>query len=83
MTGTVDKWDIAERWITTGVRNLFLAEIANERDGGVSPATLDSTIDSVQQGGAEVFGLDTQDLIALLSIRNILPKRTKVRDLLQ
>lgn len=78
----LDKWEQAERWLTDGVRNLLQAEIANERDGGTSPATLDSTIDSLHQGGAEVFGIAGDDVIALLAIRNILPKRTKVRDLL-
>ncbi len=38
------------REVSADTERLFVAEIGNERDGGVSPATLESALDSLQQG---------------------------------
>lgn len=73
----------AKAWVTDRVSNLFLAEIANERDGGVAPSTLESTIDSVVQC-PEVMceGWATDDFVALLQIVALAGPETEVRELL-
>ncbi len=38
------------REISADAARLFRAEIGNERDGGVTPATLESALDSLVQG---------------------------------
>lgn len=38
------------RKTSADTERLFRAEIGNERDGGVSPATLESALDSLVQG---------------------------------
>jgi len=57
------------RWMTPKVADLFAAECANERDGGVSPATIASTIDSVTQA-PEIMcpGWELPDFVAMLTI---------------
>lgn len=80
-----DQIPVARRWITNNIERLFDAEIANEGptdDHGITPATLTSTIDSLSQGGVEVFDFLTDaDLIALLMVRDLVPGDTEVRDL--
>lgn len=63
------RFDMALRWMTPKVADLFHAEIQNEVDGGVAPATLDSTIDSVSQA-PEIMceGWEQNDWTALLMI---------------
>lgn len=69
--------------ISPNLVRLFPAEISNERRGGVSPATLSSTIDSLAQGGIEVFDfLTPSDLIDLLLVRDLNPGNLPVADLL-
>lgn len=55
--------------ITEKVENLFLAELANERDGGVSPSTISSALDSISQA-PEIMceGWEMSDWIVLLQI---------------
>ena len=75
--------DVARRWVSEDVEALFQAEISNERAGGVAPATLSSTIDSVSQGLPFTEDADVVSLLtALLVIRDLLPGDTGVRDLL-
>lgn len=77
----------AVRWVTPDITRLFNSEIDNEENGGVSPATLSSTIDSVAQMPADLLAFDDSTdvpalLVALLMIRDLLPGRTEVGDLL-
>ena len=71
----------AKRWMTPPVEALLVGEVRNERNGGVSPATLTSTIDSLLQG-LEVFGLTEPDYVSLLGIVGIVGTDTEVRELL-
>jgi hypothetical protein len=82
-----DREEIARRWVDPGVAILFEAEIRNEGQGGVRPATLSSTIDSVAQMPDDILGEFTggkpmSTLVALLVIRDLLPGRTPVANLL-
>lgn len=72
----------ARRWVNERIGNLFDAEIANERDGGVTPATLSSCIDSVSQG-AEILceGWEAGDFVALLMIRDLCDSDTELASL--
>lgn len=47
--------------LTPGVLRFLEGEIANERNGGESPATLATAVDSLVQGGADVFGFANED----------------------
>ena len=80
---SVDPYSIARKYVTENVRNLFYAEIANERDGGVTPSTLFSTVDSVHQAPDIMcdgwFCTDWAELLWLLAT---LGPDTEVRDLL-
>lgn len=74
---------VASRWVTDDLTRIFEAEIANERHGGVAPATLSSTIDSISQGLPFAEGSDPAPVMnALLVIRDLLPGDTEVRDLI-
>lgn len=75
--------DLAKKWMTDNIIDLFEAEIANERDGGHSPATISSTIDSVSQA-PEIMceGWLPSDFVALLQIADVVGVNTEVRDLL-
>ena len=55
-------------WVTPGLYDFFTGELENERFGGTAPATVSSSIDSLTQGGADVFGLVESDLLMLLLI---------------
>jgi hypothetical protein len=79
-----DKYDIAKQYdMTENIRQLFYAEIANERDGGVSPATLFSTADSVHQAPDIMCeGWFCDDHANLLWLLATLGPDTEVRDLL-
>lgn len=73
----------ARQIVTPKLRDLFYAEIANERYGGVSPSTLESSIDSLLQGaGIMDEGWQTRDWRALVHLLWILPQSTEVRELL-
>lgn len=79
--------EVARRWMNSGLESLFLAEVGNERSGGVTPSTLSSTIDSVTQMPQDILsditgGRDYVALTALLAIRDLLPGDTEVRELL-
>lgn len=75
--------DAAKSWVTDKIEDLFLAEIANERDGGVSPATLSSTIDSISQAPDIMCeGWESSDFIALLVICDQVGTDTEVSYLL-
>lgn len=77
-----DSLKMARRWVTPTLERFFEAEIANERDGGVSPGTLSSAIDSLNQGGAEVWNyLTSTDLITVALIRDHVPGDTLLVDL--
>lgn len=72
----------ARLWMTEDIAAVFDAEIANERNGGITPATLSSTIDSITQGLPVAEGGDPAGaLVGLLMIRDLLPGDTEVRDL--
>lgn len=78
----------AVRWVTPDITRLFHSEIDNEDNGGASPATLSSTIDSVSQMPADLLAFDDSTdvpalLVALLMIRDLLPGGTEVADLLE
>jgi hypothetical protein len=90
MTTLAEKHRIARAWATNGgLRRLFEAEIRNEDNGGVRPATVSSTIDSLMQMPddilAEIVG-DPDDcvgtLTALLVIRDLLPGKTEIEELM-
>lgn len=73
----------ALHWVSEDVRTLFVSEIANEANGGVSPATVSSTIDSIAQGLPFPEGTDVESvLVSLLMIRDLLPGHVQLRDLL-
>lgn len=77
--------NLARRWVNDDVRRVLEAEIRNEDNGGVRPATLSSTIDSLMQMPDEVFPEDveiTSLLVNLLVIRDLLPGSTRVEELL-
>lgn len=67
--------------MTDGLQDFFYAEISNERQGGVSPSTLESAVDSLSQA-PEVFHLGQQDLVALSVILVHTDEKTELRDLL-
>lgn len=76
-------------WVTPDVARLFEDKIRNEANGGVSPATLSSTIDSVTQMPADLlegYTVAPSDvgalLVALLVLRDRLPGDTLLVDLL-
>lgn len=75
--------EAAKRWVNDEVMGIFLAELANERDGGVSPATVSSTIDSISQGLP--LGNNQDDAItaltSLLVIRDLVDGDTEIREL--
>lgn len=73
----------AKRWVTDKIRDLFYAEIANERHGGVTPATVSSTIDSISQA-SDIMCEDwyPQDFASLLLICDLVGTQIEVRDLL-
>lgn len=74
---------VLECWLTRRVRALFEAEISNERSGGVSPATIESAIDSVWQGaGIMDEGWTRDDYVALLQIAVVCPPTIELTDLL-
>ena len=78
----------ARKWVNGDLNRLFQAEIANERNGGVTPSTLSSTIDSIQQMPEDILEEFCDDgspwimLTSLLIIRDVLPGDTEVRELI-
>lgn len=61
--------DAVVRWVTPKVADLFSVECANERDGGISPAVISSTIDSVVQAPDIMCpSWEPDDFVALLAI---------------
>lgn len=69
--------------LSENVRNLFHAEIANERDGGISPSTLFSCADSVHQApDIMCAGWQPDDWAALLWILANDGPDTELEDLL-
>lgn len=69
------------KWVTNNLENFFRAEIANERNGGITPSTLSSAIDSLSQY-PDGFRLTLDDVVALLLIRDNLPGDTELREFL-
>lgn len=75
--------DVVSSWLTEGVERFFYAELANERDGGISPSTLSSAIDSLsQQPDPAFWGMTGEDVVALLVLRDHLESWTELRDIL-
>lgn len=77
----------AKKLLNEDVRDFFMAEIANERDGGVTPSTLSSAIDSVAQAPDYVLERVLKNGVAdsmrvLLVLRDMLPGDTLLIDLL-
>lgn len=72
----------AKGWMTEPVRGFFRGEISNERNGGVSPSTLSSAIDSLAQGGMDTFALGERDLMTLLKLADLVGTNTHLEDLL-
>jgi hypothetical protein len=80
LTGTLPT---AQRWMTERVGMLFDEEIANEHNGGITPSTLSSCIDSVSQAPDILCdGWETGDWVALLAIRDLCDGNTELADLL-
>lgn len=74
----------AKELVTDGLDDFFEAEIVNERDGGHSPATLDSALDSLQQGGLDVFDmLHPTDLVRYLTIVRMVGWNTEIGELVR
>lgn len=72
----------AARRITDYVDDLFAAEVANERHGGVSPSTLASAVESLAQGaGIMDRGWESADYIALLEIIALAGPDTEIDEL--
>lgn len=75
--------DTARKWVTPGLTDFFHCEIANERQGGVTPSTVSSAIDSLSQAPDDVFDMvQRADLIGLLMIADLVGTATELRDLL-
>jgi hypothetical protein len=65
------------------IKRLFYAEIANEANGGTSPSTLSSTIDSISQAPDIMCeGWTAEDFVALLLICDLVGTGTELGDLL-
>lgn len=88
MASNRDAIEALAAWVNDDVTRLFEAEISNERNGGISPSTLSSTIDSVSQMPDDILrefceGRDCANLLrSLLMIRDLLPGDTQVGELL-
>lgn len=79
--------DIARRWMNDDLRRFFDAELANEADGGVSPSTISSAIDSLSQAPDDVVTRwmandPVRSLIALAQITDLVGTETELGDLL-
>lgn len=76
--------EAAAKWMTEKVAHLFYVEIANERNGGVSPATLASAIDSVSQAPDIMCeGWTTEDWVSLLYVVNLVGSDAELDDILR
>jgi hypothetical protein len=75
--------DTAKSLVTPNIERLFHAEIANECDGGVSPSTLFSAVDSmVQAPDIMCEGWTSDDFIKFIHILEWVGDKTELREIL-